>query len=367
MSCDETRDTLSAYLDEALAPDERSLVDAHLLGCAECRRELEALRGTVALLQRVEPARAPVGFVDRVVAAARPRPWYRRAADAVLLPLSVKLPLEATAVVMVGLLAVYLFERSPELRRAAREVAPQQEAPPPAKEKPVEQLADKAAPSPVPAGPAPAERPSRAAGARDQRADAPLSREAIPPPAASPPIVGPPAPPAVPAPAPAPPPPVASTPSGAPVPLPTAAPPPELKAQAKTDAAPSENVAGAVRSEAESRQRPFSSSASGDSARAAPSASKLAAKRVLPSADVVARVAVKDRDAAERELAALIGRLGGRVTQRRREDETTVVEAVLPQPRYAEFSDGVGRIGVWQVEAERADLPTQIHLILRLQ
>lgn len=364
MICDETRDTLSAYLDEALAPDERSLVDAHLEGCAECRRELEALRGTVALLQRVEPARAPVGFVDRVVAAARPRPWYRRAADAVLLPLSVKLPLEATAVVMVGLLAVYLFERSPELQRAAREVAPQQEAAAPAKEKAVEQLADQTAPAPTPA--APAERPARPTGERDQRADAPLSREVVPPPAGSPPIVGAPAPPAAPAPA-TPPPPAASTPSGAPVPLPTVAPPPEIKAQAKKEAAPGENVAGAVRSEAETRQRAASPRATVDSARAAPSASKLAAKRVLPSADVVARVAVKDRDAAERELASLIARLGGSVTQRRREDETTVVEAVIPQPRYAEFSDSVGRIGTWQVEAERADLPAQIHVILRLQ
>ena len=126
-------------------------------------------------------------------------------------------------------------------------------------------------------------------------------------------------------------------------------------------------MAGAVRSEAESRQRVLAPSASGDSARAAPSAPRLAAKRVLPSADVVARVAVKDRDAAERELAALIARLGGSVTQRRREDEATVVEAVIPQPRYAEFSDGVGRIGAWQVEAERPDLPAQIHVILRLQ
>lgn len=358
MTCDETRDTLSAYLDEALAPEERSLVDAHLEGCAECRQELEALRGTVALLQRVEPARAPVGFVDRVVAAARPRPWYRRAADAVLLPLSIKLPLEATAVVMVGLLAVYLFERSPELRRAAREVAPQQDAAAPAKEKAVEQLADKAAPPPVPATPAPAERPARAAGERD-RADAPLLRDVAPQITASPPAASAPA-------APASPPGLSAPPAAAPPP--TAVPPPEVKAQVKKETAPSENVAGAAaRSEAESRQRVFSSSASGDSARAAPSGSKLAAKRVLPSADVVARVAVRDRDAAERELAALIARLGGSVTQRRREDETTVVEAVIPQPRYAEFSDSVRRIGTWQVEAERADLPAQIHVILRLQ
>jgi putative zinc finger protein len=361
MTCDQTRDTLSAYLDEALAPDERSLVDAHLESCAECRRDLEALRGTVSLLRRVEPARAPVGFVDRVVAAARPRPWYRRAADAVLLPLSVKLPLEAAAVVMVGLLAVYLFERSPDLQRAARDVAPQQEATAPAKEKAAaERLADKAAPPPVPATPAPVERPARVAGERD-RADAPLSQEINPQITASPPAVSAPAPPAVPAP-----PPGLSTPTAA-APPPMTAPPPEVKAQAKKEAAPAENVAGAVRSEAEGRQQTFSSGASGDSARAAPSASKLAAKRVLPPADVVARVAVKDRDAAERELAALIARLGGSVTQRRREDETTVVEAVIPRPRYAEFSHGVGRIGAWQVEAERTDLPAQIHVILRLQ
>ena len=361
MTCDETRDTLSAYLDEALAPDERSLVDAHLEGCAECRRELEALRGTVALLQRVEPARAPVGFVDRAVAAARPRPWYRRAADAVLLPLSVKLPVEATAVVMVGLLAVYLFERSPELQRAAREVAPRQEAAAPEKEKAVEQLADKTARSSAPYTPAPTDTPARAGGERD-RPDAPRSLELTPQITASPPTVGASAPPAAPAAPPA----VSAPPAPSPSP-PTAAPPPEAKPQAKTEAAPSENVAGAVRSEAESRQRVLSPTVSGDSARAAPSSAKLAAKRVLPPADVVARVAVKDRDAAERELTAVIARLGGSVTQRRGEDEATVVEVLIPQPRYAELIANVARIGTWQVEAERPDLPAQIHVILRLQ
>ena len=334
MNCEEARESLSAYLDEALAPDERSLVDAHLEGCAECRRELAALRGTVALLQRVEPARAPVGFVDRAVAAAQPRPWYRRVADAVLLPLSVKLPLEATAVVMVGLLAVYLFERTPELRQAAREVTPRQGPAAPAKEKPAELLADKAPREPAPYTPGPAEAPARAAGERD-RADAPRSQEVDPQITASPPA--------------------ASAP----------APPPEAKPQAKTEAAPSENVGGGLRPEAESRQKALQPSA--DSARAAPSAPRLAAKRAAPPADVVARVAVKDRDAADRELAALIARVGGSVTQRRHEDEATVVEAVIPQPRYAEFSQSLARIGTWRVEAERPDLPAQVRVILRLQ
>lgn len=347
MTCDEARESLSAYLDEALAPHERSQVDAHLETCPACRRELAALRGTVALLQRAEPARAPVGFVDRVVAAARPRPWYRRGAAAVLLPLSVKLPLEAAAVVMVGLLAVYLFERTPELQQAAREVAPRQEPAAPAKERPPELLADKATPrSPAPSIPAPAEPPAPGADERD-RADAPRSQEVNPQITASPPAVGFPAPPA------------ASTPP------PIAAPSPQAKPEAKTEAAPSENVAGAARSEVESRQKALPPSA--DSTRAAPSSPRLGAKRAAPPPDVVARVAVKDRDAAERELAALIARVGGSVTQRRHEDEATVVEAVIPQPRYAEFSESLARIGTWRVEAERRDLPAQVRVILRLQ
>jgi hypothetical protein len=346
MNCEEARESLSAYLDEALAPEERSLVDAHLEGCAACRRELAALRGTVALLQRVEPARAPVGFVDRVVAAARPRPWYRRVAAAVLLPLSVKLPLEAAAVVMVGLLAVYLFEHNPELQQAAREAIPRPEPTAPAKEKPPERPAVKAPSSSAPSTPAPAEAPARAAGERD-RADAPGSQEVNPQITTSPPAAGAPAPPA------------------ASAPPPIASPPPEGKPEAKVESAPSENVAGAARSEAESRQKLLDRGA--DSTRAAPSSPRLAAKRAQPSADVVARVAVKDRDAAEGELTALVARVGGSVTQRRREDEATVVEAVIPQPRYAEFSESLARIGTWRVEAERPDLPAQVRVILRLQ
>jgi hypothetical protein len=146
-----------------------------------------------------------------------------------------------------------------------------------------------------------------------------------------------------------------------------AAPPPEAKPEAKAEAAPSANVAGAARPEAESRQRAVQPRASEDSTRAAPSTPRLAAKRVLPSADVVLRVAVKDREAAERELTAVVARLGGTVTQRRREDETTILEILIPQPRHVEFIANAARIGTLQIEAERPDLPAQIHVILRLQ
>jgi len=344
MTCHDTRESLSAFLDAALAPDERREVEAHVDGCAECRRELERLQQTVALLHRVEPARAPVGFVDRVAAAARPLPWYRRAAAAVFLPLSVKLPVEATALVMVALLAVYVFERTPALQEAAREQAPRQE--------PGAQLADESRqfePSvrrPAPTQSAPPARSTAPEPRSQDRRDPSTYRDDSRPP--------------VPVPAPAAPVPAEPPPAAAPPPV-AATPPPAAKPEA-----PSETTVGrGARPETESRQESVGRAA--DSVRAAPAAPRLAAKRAQPPADVIARVAVKDRDAAEHELTRLIARVGGTATQRRREDDTTVLEALIPQARYAEFSQGLAQIGTWQVEAERGDLPAQVRVILRLQ
>ena len=125
MNYHETRDWLSPYVDEALSVDERARIDAHLQDCSECRGELDRFRQTLTLLHRLDPPRAPVGFVDRVLAQARPLPWYRRWLARVFLPLPVKLPIEAAALVMLSIGAVYLFQRTPELRQAAREETPQ--------------------------------------------------------------------------------------------------------------------------------------------------------------------------------------------------------------------------------------------------
>ncbi len=92
----------------------------------------------------------------------------------------------------------------------------------------------------------------------------------------------------------------------------------------------------------------------------------LAAKRAAP-ADVVARIAVRDREAAEAELAALIGRVGGRQAGRRQEEQATVIEAVVPQARYTEFTQGLAALGTWRIEADRPDLPSDVRVILRLQ
>jgi hypothetical protein len=119
MTCAECREAFSARVDDALSADARAALEQHLAGCPECRREWQRFAATVDLLHVVQPERAPAGFVDRVLAAARPQPWYRRALRGLFVPWLVKLPLEAAALVLVAGLAVMIFQRSPELRQAA--------------------------------------------------------------------------------------------------------------------------------------------------------------------------------------------------------------------------------------------------------
>ena len=130
MSCHDAREWLSDLLDDALATEARAQVDAHLAGCADCRRELDRLRATVSLLRAVERPQAPAGFVDRVLEAARPAPWHRRLLDWLAAVRLLRFPVEAAAVVLVASLAVYVFQETPALRQAARPESPPRIKPP---------------------------------------------------------------------------------------------------------------------------------------------------------------------------------------------------------------------------------------------
>jgi len=130
MTCPDARELFSDWADDALTAEERARVDAHLAQCGECRKELERFTATVTLLHRMERPRAPAGFVDRVLGRTQRVPWHRRLFQRLFLPLAVKLPAEAVALLLVAGLAVYVFQRTPELQQAARETLPPASRPP---------------------------------------------------------------------------------------------------------------------------------------------------------------------------------------------------------------------------------------------
>jgi len=85
-----------------------------------------------------------------------------------------------------------------------------------------------------------------------------------------------------------------------------------------------------------------------------------------PSLDVVGKLRVKSRSGAERDLAALVAKAGGTTVSRQRGDKITVIEAVVPNPSYGKFAEGLTRIGSWQIEAGRSRLPDPVRVTVRL-
>jgi len=85
-----------------------------------------------------------------------------------------------------------------------------------------------------------------------------------------------------------------------------------------------------------------------------------------PSLDVVGKLRVKSRSGAERDLAALLAKAGGTTVSRQRGEKITVIEAMVPNPSYGKFAEGLTRIGSWQIEAGRSRLPDPVRVTVRL-
>jgi len=347
MNCHDARERLSDFLDEALSPGELGEVRSHLEGCPECTRELERLRATLSILSRVERPRAPVGFVDRVIEAARSVPWYRRLGRWLFVPLGTKLPAEAAAMAMIAVLGVFLLQRTPEMKEATR---PEFQAPPSQLEAParVETPAakkDLALPSQAPA-PAASMADKLDAGKLIERA--PKAREpentlrdarrrdlGLPP--------------------------MSSAPSARDEPQQQFK--QELSKEADNErsqkaAVPRILAAPPAESRAKSRDSAEGQSGAAVQSPPAPMSPPLGAKRQPAMSGVIGRLNVKDRPSAEKGLADLLSRVGGSEAGRRQELGVTVVDVLVPEGRYAEFIRGLATLGAWVPEGPTTSLPT---------
>jgi hypothetical protein len=328
MNCTENRELHSALLDGELTPEERAQVETHLAGCPECSGEFERLARMLGVLHALPPDRAPIAFVDRVLASVRPVPWYARLGRGLREASRVRLPLQAAAVVIVALGALYVFQHSPELRQAARNEAP-----------PVSSRAQ----APAPAATTPA-RPAELEGARTadvpkaqpraeaKEEDTAVSRDAT---AKSAPAATPNAN----AMKDGPPPVAASAPAAPPQPEPTR----EKKAQL-------ERREQSAASRQDAQPAPAQPAAPADQRQRLGAA---APARAFVAPDVSGRLVVSDRAAAEAALADLRNRLGvAEAFRRDGGDGRVVMELVVPREAYGDLSRGLEGIGRWMPDRE---------------
>jgi negative regulator of sigma E activity len=332
MTCAEIREQFSGRLDLALSEEEHELLAEHLATCPECRREWGRFAATVSLLRSVEPVRAPAGFVDRVLAASRPEPWYRRLTRGLLVPWPVKLPLEAAALVMVAGLAVLIFQHSSELRQMAYVPEPTTaHAPPTTAYAPEPATASAPEPKTAPASP-PATAPppdSRALSLAKQKGESATGSKDAPAEVKA---------------------------------------PPDKHERAAQSAEPPQGPAATAPAIAGITPAPSSAERRGSRAdNAAKEAERDDAQvrrlavRVPPNLEM--RLAVGDRAVAEREVGAIVERLGGALVAG---PAPAMLEIMVPRDTLGALTGELARLGTLRIVGQPADLPDSVRINLQL-
>ncbi len=116
MTCAEVQLLLSEYIEKSLDTIRMKAVETHLLACSGCRAETEGLMDCIRQISDLPLLDPPIGFTQRVMAhvreiESRPSGWRR-----VLAPFRIGVPIQATALVLVAVVAVFLYQKESQMR-----------------------------------------------------------------------------------------------------------------------------------------------------------------------------------------------------------------------------------------------------------
>lgn len=117
MNCEEVSKHLTEYLDKTLDTAMTTRVATHVISCALCRAESNELADCIHQVATLPALDPPLGFAQRVMAHARdtevrPSLWQR-----LLLPLTSRVPVRATALAVVAICAIALFQKEQPLKQ----------------------------------------------------------------------------------------------------------------------------------------------------------------------------------------------------------------------------------------------------------
>ncbi len=111
---------LAAYCGEDLSVTDKQDVERHLADCPQCRAELELQQRTMQLLRSQPEVEPPPWLTSKIMAAIADQPlpqksWLKR----IFFPLSVKLPLEAMALLAICATGYYMTRNTdPDINNA---------------------------------------------------------------------------------------------------------------------------------------------------------------------------------------------------------------------------------------------------------
>jgi len=120
MKCADIQKKLFAYIDDSLSHEERMLINEHLASCQECSSSLSDMRKTLDYVQKLEDFEPPPWLTQKVMekikAEAEPK---KGILQKLFYPIHIKLPIEAAAVFLIAVAALYIFKTvQPEIKLA---------------------------------------------------------------------------------------------------------------------------------------------------------------------------------------------------------------------------------------------------------
>jgi hypothetical protein len=132
MECSEVQKRLSAYIEKAVSPEQKALIDAHLKGCTQCKRALADLKKAIRYVQGLEEVEPPAWLTQQVMARVRSEAEAKGGIfKKIFYPFHIKLPLEAVALILVAVGAIYVFKTvQPEMKLAQAPIEQEEAAPP---------------------------------------------------------------------------------------------------------------------------------------------------------------------------------------------------------------------------------------------
>ena len=110
MDHNDIRHKLSEYMDGSITAEERAEIENHLMTCPACSDALRELQKTVDHIKSVEEVEPPAWMTQKIMAKVRSgaeekKGLFRR----FFFPLSVKLPIQAVAVLFLTVTAFYIY------------------------------------------------------------------------------------------------------------------------------------------------------------------------------------------------------------------------------------------------------------------
>jgi len=115
MTCHEVKELSSDYLDQRLSPMKITLIEEHLKSCIDCSREIEALRHTVSFIGSLDEIETSTDFLARVRRKIESGNRKKRVWAWLFEPVRIKVPLEASALLLVGVIGFLLYRETPRL------------------------------------------------------------------------------------------------------------------------------------------------------------------------------------------------------------------------------------------------------------